>query len=151
MIGASVFLAKFLQLIPMPVLYGVFLYMGITSLNGIQFMHRIVIIFMPEKHQPDYIFLRHVRTFKVHMFTLIQIASIGMLFFVKSNKKISISFPLMVLALVGIRKLMDYIFTQKELSYLDDIMPELVKRSKEDGIENPDEINENNDELKTVK
>lgn len=105
---------------------------------------------MPEKHQPDYIFLRHVRTFKVHMFTLIQIASIGMLFFVKSNKKISISFPLMVLALVGIRKLMDYIFTQKELSYLDDIMPELVKRSKEDGIDNPDEINENNDEFKTV-
>ncbi len=27
---------------------------------------------------------------------------------------------------------MDYIFTQKELSYLDDIMPEVVKRSKED-------------------
>jgi hypothetical protein len=38
-----------------------------------------------------------------------------------------------VLALVGIRKLMDYMFTQKELSYLDDIMPEIVKRSKEDG------------------
>lgn len=28
---------------------------------------------------------------------------------------------------------MDYIFTQKELSYLDDIMPELTKRIKEDG------------------
>lgn len=28
---------------------------------------------------------------------------------------------------------MDYMFTQKELSYLDDIMPEIVKRSKEDG------------------
>ena len=27
---------------------------------------------------------------------------------------------------------MDYFFTQKELSYLDDIMPEHVKRSKED-------------------
>lgn len=35
--------------------------------------------------------------------------------------------------MVGIRKLMDYMFTQKELSYLDDIMPEIVKRSKEDG------------------
>lgn len=28
---------------------------------------------------------------------------------------------------------MDYMFSQKELSYLDDIMPEIVKRSKEDG------------------
>ena len=124
----------------MPVLYGVFLYMGISSLNGIQFMHRIVIIFMPEKHQPDFTFLRHVRTLKVHLFTFIQIVSIVLLWVIKSNKKISISFPLMVLALVGIRKLMDYVFTQKELSYLDDIMPELIKRSKEDGEDNHDEI-----------
>ncbi len=28
---------------------------------------------------------------------------------------------------------MEYLFTQNELSYLDDIMPEIVKRSKEDG------------------
>lgn len=124
----------------MAVLYGVFLYMGISSLNGIQFMHRIVIIFMPEKHQPDFTFLRHVRTLKVHLFTFIQIVSIVLLWVIKSNKKISISFPLMVLALVGIRKLMDYVFTQKELSYLDDIMPELIKRSKEDGEDNHDEI-----------
>ena len=131
----------------MPVLYGIFLYMGISSLNGIQFMHRLILIFMPEKHQPDYIFLRHVRTFKVHIFTIIQISCLAMLFIIKSNKKISISFPLMVLALVGIRKLMDYIiFTQKDLSYLDDIMPELLKRSKEDG-KNEDEIDEHAEKI----
>jgi hypothetical protein len=48
---------------------------------------------------------------------------------------------LKVLALVGIRKLMDYIFTQKELSYLDDIMPEINKRIEDDlkmGIESDD-------------
>ena len=33
-IGVSVFLARILQLIPMPVLYGVFLYMGVSSLKG---------------------------------------------------------------------------------------------------------------------
>ena len=131
----------------MPVLYGIFLYMGISSLNGIQFMHRLILIFMPEKHQPDYIFLRHVRTFKVHIFTIIQISCLAMLFIIKSNKQISISFPLMVLALVGIRKLMDYlIFTQKDLSYLDDIMPELLKRSKEDG-KSEDEIDEHAEKL----
>jgi hypothetical protein len=122
-------------MIPMPVLYGIFLYMGISSLNGIQFMQRLILFFMPEKHQPDYIFLRHVRTFKVHLFTIIQITCLALLFLIKSNKTISILFPIMVLALVGIRKLMDYMFTQTELSYLDDIMPEIVKRSKEDGKE----------------
>lgn len=80
----------------MPVLYGIFLYMGISSLNGIQFMHRLILVLMPEKHQPDYIFLRHVRTIKVHLFTFIQILCLAMLFIIKSNKKISIMFPIMV-------------------------------------------------------
>jgi hypothetical protein len=80
----------------MPVLYGVFLYMGISSLNGIQFMHRIILIFMPEKHQPDLTFLRHVKTMKVHLFTAIQISSLALLFIIKSNKSTSILFPIMV-------------------------------------------------------
>ena len=33
----------------MAVLYGVFLYMGITSLAGVQFVERILILFMPSK------------------------------------------------------------------------------------------------------
>lgn len=34
---------------------------------------------------------------------------------------------------------MDFaIFTQRDLSYLDDIMPEFVKRSKEDGTRSED-------------
>ncbi len=123
----------------MPVLYGIFLYMGVASLNGIQFIHRLMIFFMPEKHQPDFTYLRHVRTFKVHIFTLIQICCLSMLFLIKMNKTISITFPLMVLALVGIRKLMDFIFTQNELSYLDDIMPETSKRAREDGDVEEDE------------
>lgn len=131
----------------MAVLYGVFLYMGISSLNGIQFMHRIAIMFMPEKHQPDYTFLRHVRTFKVHIFTFIQVLSIAMLLIVKSNNTIGFLFPLMVLALVGIRKLMDYVFTQRELSYLDDIMPDIVKRCREDETDNLDEIERNDKKM----
>ena len=30
------------------------------------------------------------------------------------------------------RKLLDFVFTQKELSFLDDVMPEATKRKKED-------------------
>ena len=37
------------QHVPMAVLYGVFLYMGVTSLSGVQFIDRILILFMPGK------------------------------------------------------------------------------------------------------
>ena len=64
---------NFLQVIPMPVLYGVFLFMGVSSLNGVQLMQRICIVFMPPKYQPDYIYLRHVPLRRVHLFTAIQV------------------------------------------------------------------------------
>ncbi len=116
----------------MPVLYGVFLYMGISSMKEIQLISRIFIIFMPEKYQPDNVYLRHVRTRRVHMFTLIQLSCLALLWIIKSIKSISILFPIMVLALVGARKVMDYIFTQRELGYLDDVMPEVVKKEIEE-------------------
>ena len=58
----------------MPVLYGVFLYMGVSSLNGVQLMQRISIVLMPPKYQPDYIYLRHVPLRRVHLFTAIQVS-----------------------------------------------------------------------------
>ena len=57
----------------MPVLYGVLMYMGFASLKGMQFIDRIFIMFMPQKYQPDYIYLRHVQLKKVHIFTGIQV------------------------------------------------------------------------------
>lgn len=59
-IGLSVLLTPMLSHIPMPVLFGVFLYMGVASLKGLQFFDRILIMFMPNKYQPDYMFLRQV-------------------------------------------------------------------------------------------
>lgn len=37
-----------------------------------------------------------------------------------------------ILALVAVRKAMDYIFSQHDLGYLDDVMPEKDKKKKED-------------------
>ena len=53
MIGLSVFFTPLLRLIPMPVLYGVFLYMGFSSLKGNQLVDRMLLFFMPQKHQPS--------------------------------------------------------------------------------------------------
>ena len=59
-IGLSVLMTPLLRMIPMPVLFGVFLYMGVSALKGLQFFDRILIMFMPAKYQPDYTFLRQV-------------------------------------------------------------------------------------------
>lgn len=80
----------------MPVLYGVFLYMGVSSLKGMQVCARVMIFFMPAKYQPDYMFLRHVPIGRVHRFTFIQLFCLALLWTVKTIKAISIVFPLMV-------------------------------------------------------
>ncbi|XP_074482892.1 sodium-driven chloride bicarbonate exchanger-like isoform X2 [Sebastes fasciatus] len=134
LMGCSVFMTSVLKFIPMPVLYGVFLYMGASSLRGIQFFDRLKLFSMPAKHQPDFIYLRHVPLRKVHLFTIVQLSCLILLWVIKTSNY-AIVFPMMVLALVFIRKLLDFIFTKRELSWLDDLMPEWKKKKLEDAAE----------------
>ncbi|XP_062705773.1 sodium-driven chloride bicarbonate exchanger isoform X19 [Aedes albopictus] len=133
-IGCSVLLTPLLSHIPMPVLYGVFLYMGAASLKGLQFFDRLMIMLMPIKYQPDYMFLRQVPIRRVHLFTLIQLACLVMLWVIKSFSSTSILFPLMLVVMIGIRKSLDFLFTRRELKILDDVMPEITKRAHEDDL-----------------
>ncbi|XP_070095096.1 sodium bicarbonate cotransporter 3 isoform X14 [Equus asinus] len=131
LMGLSVFMTSILKFIPMPVLYGVFLYMGVSSLKGIQFFDRIKLFGMPAKHQPDLIYLRYVPLWKVHIFTVIQLTCLVLLWVIKASAA-AVVFPMMVLALVFVRKLMDLCFTKRELSWLDDLMPESKKKKEDD-------------------
>ncbi|XP_058868878.1 sodium bicarbonate cotransporter 3-like isoform X8 [Acipenser ruthenus] len=131
LMGLSVFMTSVLKFIPMPVLYGVFLYMGASSLKGIQFFDRIKLFGMPAKHQPDLIYLRYVPLWKVHVFTIIQLTCLVLLWVIKASSA-AVVFPMMVLALVFIRKLLDFFFTNRELSWLDDLMPESKKKKEDD-------------------
>ncbi|XP_062548265.1 electrogenic sodium bicarbonate cotransporter 1 isoform X3 [Armigeres subalbatus] len=133
-IGCSVLLTPLLSHIPMPVLYGVFLYMGAASLKGLQFFDRLMIMLMPIKYQPDYMFLRQVPIRRVHLFTVIQLACLIMLWVIKSFSSTSILFPLMLVVMIGIRKSLDLVFTRRELKILDDVMPEITKRAHEDDL-----------------
>ncbi|XP_062127318.1 sodium bicarbonate cotransporter 3 isoform X15 [Drosophila sulfurigaster albostrigata] len=133
-IGGSVLLTPLLGNIPMPVLFGVFLYMGVASLKGLQFFDRILIMFMPAKYQPDYMFLRQVPIKRVHLFTIIQLACLIILWLIKSFPQTSILFPLMLVVMIGIRKSLDFVFTRRELKILDDIMPEMTKRAAADDL-----------------
>ncbi|XP_062352354.1 sodium bicarbonate cotransporter 3 isoform X1 [Cinclus cinclus] len=131
LMGMSVSMTSVLKFIPMPVLYGVFLYMGVSSLKGIQFFDRIKLFGMPAKHQPDLIYLRYVPLWKVHIFTVVQLTCLVLLWVIKASAA-AVVFPMMVLALVFIRKLMDLCFTKRELSWLDDLMPESKKKTEDD-------------------
>ncbi|XP_073827639.1 na[+]-driven anion exchanger 1 isoform X7 [Musca autumnalis] len=133
-IGLSVYLTPILSHIPMPVLFGVFLYMGVASLKGLQFFDRLLIMFMPAKYQPDYMFLRQVPIKRVHLFTIIQLACLICLWLIKSFSATSILFPLMLVVMIGIRKALDLVFTRRELKILDDIMPEMTKRQAADDL-----------------
>lgn len=62
LIGLSVLMSPLLRLVPMAVLFGVFLYMGVASIDGIQFFDRIKLLFMPVKHHPNTMYVRRVST-----------------------------------------------------------------------------------------
>ncbi|XP_069826519.1 anion exchange protein 4 isoform X2 [Dendropsophus ebraccatus] len=150
--GVSVFLSPVLKYIPMPVLYGIFLQMGVSALKSIQFTERLKLLFIPPKHQPDLIYLRHVPLRKVHFFTLIQLSCLVILWIMKSTAA-AIIFPLMLLALAGIRKAMEWIFSLHDLSWLDDILPEKIvtdenRRFKQPTTEDSDSTDSEDSELK---
>ncbi|KFQ74042.1 Sodium-driven chloride bicarbonate exchanger, partial [Phoenicopterus ruber ruber] len=97
----------------------------------LQFFDRLKLFWMPAKHQPDFIYLRHVPLRKVHLFTMIQLLCLVLLWAIKVSRA-AIIFPMMVLALVFVRKVMDFCFSKRELSFLDDLMPESKKKKLDD-------------------
>ncbi|KAM9531482.1 anion exchange protein 4 isoform 1-T1 [Guaruba guarouba] len=128
--GLSVLMAPVLKHIPMPVLYGVFLHMGVAALNSIQLTDRVRLLLIPAKHQPDLAYLRHVPLRRVHLFTIIQLLCLALLWVVKSTVA-AIIFPVMLLALVGIRKALERVFSLHDLSWLDSLLPETASGEAE--------------------
>lgn len=61
----------------------------------LQFFDRLRLFGMPAKHQPDFIYLRHVPLRKVHLFTIIQLSCLVLLWVIKTSKA-AIVFPMMV-------------------------------------------------------
>nr|XP_008122665.2 PREDICTED: anion exchange protein 2 [Anolis carolinensis] len=79
LVGLSIVISDLLRKIPLSVLFGIFLYMGITSLNGIQFYERLKLLLMPAKHHPEVSYVKKVRTVRMHLFTLQQLSCLAVL------------------------------------------------------------------------
>ncbi|NXH56960.1 S4A5 protein, partial [Rhabdornis inornatus] len=101
-----------------------------TFLSG-QFWDRCKLFLMPAKHQPDYVFLRHVPLRRIHLFTLVQIVCLAVLWILKSTVA-AIIFPVMILALILVRRLLDFVFSQHDLAWIDNIIPEKEKKKEDD-------------------
>ena len=132
--GFSVLMTPILAVIPMPVLYGVFLFMGVMALRGLQFFDRILLLFMPTKYQPNYVYLKFVQLRRVHLFTIIQMVTMGVLWGIKSYNKTSIAFPVMLVIICVIRKVIECVFSNQELRALDDLLPERKSSRRKSGF-----------------
>uniref|UniRef100_A0A8C5HID0 Anion exchange protein n=1 Tax=Gouania willdenowi TaxID=441366 RepID=A0A8C5HID0_GOUWI len=115
LVGMSIVMTHVLRLIPLAVLFGIFLYMGVTSLTGIQLYERITLMVTPAKHHPEHIYVTKVRTWRMNLFTAIQLACIVALWVVKSTVA-SLAFPFVLIMTVPLRRLiLSRIFTEREL------------------------------------
>ncbi|CAF0718290.1 unnamed protein product [Brachionus calyciflorus] len=119
-IGVCLLAKTALKMIPVSVLFGIFLYFGIVSLSGTQLYERIKLIFIPSKYCPNVIYARGVRPSKRNIYTFIQIFFIIILLSIKSFSKISYAFPIVLVIMVPIRLyILPKLFTPKELEQLD--------------------------------
>ncbi|XP_064646030.1 band 3 anion transport protein-like isoform X3 [Lineus longissimus] len=136
LIGISVLMSPVLKEIPIAVLFGVFLYMGVASMSGITLLDRCLLVLMPEKHHPEVDYVKKVRTRKMHLFTFLQVLWLVILWIVKSTAA-SLGFPFFLLMMIPFRLfLLKFMFEKKELAALDS---EEVEVEEDDGNEADDE------------
>lgn len=124
LIGLSTFLAPILRAVPIPVLAGVLLYLGICSLSHIQLCERVKMLFMPPNHHPDVSYVLKVATRKMHIFTVIQFVCVCGITLIKLTM-LAPTFPFFVLCLIPLRKSLVYWFDQEELDVLDNEAEEM--------------------------
>lgn len=119
MIGVSILMEPILKMIPMTALFGIFLYMGITSLSGIQLWDRMLLLITPKKHHPTVPFVTRVPTMKMHLYTLIQVICLAILWAIKSSA-FSLALPFVLILTIPLRMLMTgHVFTVTEMKCLD--------------------------------
>ncbi|ESN94964.1 hypothetical protein HELRODRAFT_102774 [Helobdella robusta] len=119
LVGVSVLMGPMLKQVPLAVLFGIFLYMGIASMTGIQLVKRCKLAFMPVKHHPDVGYVKRVRLRKMNLFTFLQLLFLAILWIVKSTKA-ALAFPFILILIIPIRIFaFKLIFTELELHELD--------------------------------
>ncbi|XP_037977705.2 anion exchange protein 2 isoform X2 [Plutella xylostella] len=123
LVGLSALAGGVLRLVPLSVLFGVFLYMGISALAGIQLWERTILMLKPPKHHPPVVYVRRVPTLRMHLYTAVQILVLIGLCAVKWSS-IGLALPLCLLLTVPLRRALTPLFTPLQLRALDGAHPE---------------------------
>uniref|UniRef100_A0A8C4F9D8 Anion exchange protein n=1 Tax=Dicentrarchus labrax TaxID=13489 RepID=A0A8C4F9D8_DICLA len=119
LVGLSILMEPILKMIPMSALFGIFLYMGVTSLNGIQLWDRMLLLLIPKKYHPDEPYATRVSTGRMHFFTAIQVVCLAVLWIIKSSP-VSLALPFILILTIPLRMFMTgRLFTELEMKCLD--------------------------------
>jgi len=123
LIGASICMVPDpLSLIPIPVLYGLLLFLAITSLDEFQIWERFVLIFTEQNLYPPIHYLRKVPQNIVHIFTFIQLLQLGVLCAIcfLGSAYLKMLFPFVIITLMPIRaNILPRLIPKKYLEALD--------------------------------
>ena len=119
-IGISIFGLSYIALIPMPVLFGLFIYMGFIALQGNPFFFRSLYLLIPffSKFCRKSDMLASIKGQRV--FTFIQLTCFFILWVIKSSI-LGILFPIFIALCVPIRLILKNFISNKDLEYLDNL------------------------------
>jgi len=118
LIACSILILPLIKLIPMSVLFGLFLFMGFNTLAGNQLWDRFLLWFTDPRLYPKTHYVRKVKSARIHAFTVIQVVSLAALWVLKASK-LGILFPVLIALLVPFRLSLGRWFTEEELAALD--------------------------------
>ncbi|KAK1791095.1 hypothetical protein P4O66_002133 [Electrophorus voltai] len=123
LIGVSMLLLPVpLQWIPKPVLYGLFLYIALTSIDGNQMCDRMALLLKEQTSYPPTHYIRKVPQRKIHYFTFLQMVQLLFLcaFGMYPLPYMKMIFPLLMFILIPIRNcLLPRIIDAKYLDIMD--------------------------------
>lgn len=118
LIACSIFILPLIKLIPMAVLFGLFLFMGFATLGGNQFWHRFTLWGTDPEKYPDTHYVSRVPAGVMHSFTLIQVGCLVALWVLKASPA-GILFPVLIAMLVPLRLMLGKFFGKEQLTMLD--------------------------------
>lgn len=137
-IFGSLFLLPVLQKIPMSVISGLFLYLGIRMMSGNDFLARIRFLFMDPKMYPADSPMKKTSPWQVHAFTMVQVVCLSLLWILKLNKRTSMFFPSVIATLMFIRsKIAPKFFPEKTLAVLDSELEQPVTEGDDVPVDDP--------------
>lgn len=124
MIASSLLLLPYIRLVPIPVVSGVFLFLGRKLMSGNSFLQRVRDSFVEKERLSEDHPIQTLGRKRMGMFTLIQAFCLMGLWTFKSNPFTAIFFPSVIGMLMAIRSVvLPKIFSEDELVELGDPTP----------------------------